>query len=129
MVPRMFAAAGYLSDPERERIVPVRGQGDRVGRDLRSRVIADRHWNVHLSRRYRVQRNAGGRPVGVVESDDVGVGIPAFQRHHRLLIVVAEDHKAADIPGTAELRRAGEQISAPRRSRSPASLPAASVCV
>jgi hypothetical protein len=40
--------------PERERIVPVRGQGNGVGRNLRPRVVADCYRNVYLPRRYRI---------------------------------------------------------------------------
>src|SRR5579862_9830268 len=92
-----YRESGRISvGSERKRIVTVRVQGDRVRRDLGASVIADRHWNVHLSHRYRVHRYAGGRPTGVVESDDITAGIAALQRDHRFLVVMAENHKTAD---------------------------------
>ena len=83
---------------QRERIVPVRGQGDGVGRDLsagRRREPSPEYSPACVETAFTAMPVAV--PLVLSKANDVAVGVAALQRHHRFLVVVAEDHKAADV--------------------------------
>jgi hypothetical protein len=84
---------------QRERLMPIGRQVQRISGELVAGIVAHNHRNVHVLRRRVVDRNPGRRTAGVIKGDQKPAGSAALQRHHRLLPVrvVTEDHKATHI--------------------------------